>query len=212
MSILNWTFEPSRVAVITDTLGTNVPDNTPLAYLTKVWPLPHAGMMICGIGWAPPAIRFWQALYWECGDAIDIAETVREGSKVMRKTASECAAKFGYLESSVIAFGWDRGQGRMLGYRFDSGMDFAPVEIPYGRSLHPPLQDAPQDWYEIAMAQQAEARRSDPACRVNIGGDVFLHEMTAIEGVGHPRLEITHLGGLAHYQEDLELMRERQAA
>ena len=59
MTIQNWVLTAEGAAIYCDTLATGGAENSPSAFMSKAWIVPHRSIMIAAMDWAYPA----QTLY-----------------------------------------------------------------------------------------------------------------------------------------------------
>lgn len=186
MSSLLFYTDAHEVIVATDTL-LHYPDGGAPGYSSKSFAFPHIKMIVAGTGSAALFNR-WIGLVNEQGIALDVDAINVHTPKVLQSLWGELNAEFPSIHqqtATIYHFGFSDKTGKIHGFVYRSGSNFASEWLAYGLGVKPSLADMtgidlssfPSCALEIMRAQALqEGQKSDN--RVYIGGSVQINHMT----------------------------------
>jgi hypothetical protein len=187
MTIVNFSVTPTRALVAVDTLGGN---KVHRQHINKLFPLPHANLLVCGRGSAALIAR----VSGVCGLAIDLDDAKRKLTRLIPNMY-----RFVWLLSKVMLvppgafsggqeiylFGWSEEAGEMQAVRFMKASSLAPwvvdddIEESQAPGLHGQddltLSDPQQMWH-AAGQQVRQSALEHPGWP--IGGRLIVAELT----------------------------------
>lgn len=191
MTALVWSLQANEVVILSDTLMTTG-DGEPAAFVQKIHPLPHLGVVFSGRGdgelitLLAPYISY-RMLARGYDTLVELVPDM-----LRQKSASLWAEIEGELPgtTSIFMWGWSESAGRICGTAFRSGSGFAPEPMQDGTVTapgidNPALMNAMHGdnpfaaMIDIMREQYREARASPMESRCQIGGDIMVQVMTA---------------------------------
>lgn len=193
MTALVWSLQPNELVVLADTLMTTG-DGEPAAFVQKIHPLAHLGVVISGRG--DGELITLLASYIGYRMLARGYDTLLELVPDMLRQKS--TALWGELDgdppgtTSVFMWGWSAGAGRICGTAFRSGSGFEPEAMQDGTVTAPGIDnpelmaamhgEAPlRAMVDIMREQYREARATPSASRCHIGGDIMVQVMSATD-------------------------------
>jgi len=193
MTALVWSLQATELVVLADTLMTTG-DGRPAAFVQKIHPLPHLGIVISGRGDGELIALLasyigYRMLARGYDTLIDfVPDMLRE------KASSLWAGLDGDPPgtTSVFLWGWSAKAQRICGSAFRSGSDFEPEAMQDGTVTAPGVDDLnlmaamkgdnPLKAMVDLMREQYRQARAEPfGARCHIGGDIMIQVMTAAE-------------------------------
>ncbi|WP_449440956.1 hypothetical protein [Pseudomonas migulae] len=186
MSSLIFYTDANEVIVATDTL-LHYPDGASPGYSSKAFAFPHIKMIVAGTGSAALFNR-WIGLVNEQGFALEVDAVDVHTPEALQSLWRELNAQFPALlkqTATIYHFGFSDKTGKIHGYVYRSGPNFASEWLAYGLGVKPNLVDMtgidlssfPNCAVEIMRAQVLqESQKSED--RVYIGGSVQINHMT----------------------------------
>jgi hypothetical protein len=172
----------------------------PLTPCSKIWPLPHLGMALCGTG-LTQFLLAWHEEIQTVITARDIGELDAVTPRSLLRVATSLS-KAGQHDSAVYHFGWHPADRRMCGFEYRLANGFASTRLPFrGMTVSPPSPNVTAIWErsegdlsdESLAALMTEQKRLDDngqfATRVGIGNE--MHVLRILKG-GTQCLKVAH--------------------
>lgn len=186
MSALNWIYQESEVHLACDTLvATDAGE--PMAFATKIFPIPHARTLIAGTGLAQllGQAAFTVATSSVCRHVVDVDRGLgHELWPLWNRIAVPGTAP----SSTIYVFGWDETRRRMRAYAYRSSSGFESEELSEGVGTKPPfplgertIEPFEDFMVELVLAQRLAEETKPAGERVGIGGEVVMAHLTEHE-------------------------------
>lgn len=150
MTVLNFLLTDEAVYLLIDTLLSDPDDLSPVAFSTKIHPLPHLQALICGTGHAQ-AIAEWVA-------TVNLTLPVRDAAHLDQFAPMELRKLFARhpkedigereITTTLYHFGFNERAGRFVGFAYRSADDFRSEPLAQGFGLKP-APDWPVDGRKI---------------------------------------------------------------
>jgi hypothetical protein len=186
MSALIFVIQPEVVYLACDTLALDSDTREPRSFTTKLYYLPHLGLVMCGTGLAK-VILDWFVTMNSALLAKDMDHVDEFASALLRGLYSKAIDEFGQGAGSVTIyhFGYSGQFGQMIARIYRSERDFVPEHLTTGIGVKPapksgvcqPISIVPDDFISIIseLAQEDAARPKSE--RVGVGGEVLFCEL-----------------------------------
>lgn len=194
MSLVNFSVQPDRILVAVDSIGGNSKFRM---HVSKMFPIPHANMLVCGRG----SMAFLARVTQVCGLLSGIDEARKffpdELPKLLRYVRTEAIlhailslGRFGGFDLSIFdaqeiyVFGWSDEDGEFTALQFQKHAgarrftledDLAEGVAPKLEREFPPL-DSPETMMRVAGEQVRNAMRE--GANIPIGGRLVVAELT----------------------------------
>lgn len=205
MSLVNFSVQPDRVLVAVDTIGGT---RKIKIHVNKLFPITHAGMVVCGRG----SMAFLAKVVYLCGLLSGIDEAQEFLPRVMhwllRLTRLQAVLLgqfrarevFGLQE--VYVLGWSERRGEMVALEFKNARGrsrFEPCDDKIEELIAPSLEegfpalDSVEAMRSVAAKQVRKAMQDDPT--IPIGGRLMIADLTREKLTVHcaGEIEIDHL-------------------
>ncbi len=203
MTIQNWALSDTYAGIFCDTIATGGSENSPSAFMSKAWVIPHLSIMIAATDWAYPAQTLYSHLAMGYGPS-DLDELPSFATAMLSSAADALPDNHvNYPGSATGVFAWDATVNRLKGWIFPRICDFAAVAMSDNfRMVAPKVNERIEaDWLKIALEQQEQDRRKPARHRDNIGGSFIGYEMTTNPEGLPPQITITNFGQFPHYDD-----------
>ncbi len=198
MTALNFVLRRDFLSLISDTLCTIGPQNTPCFYTSKVHALPHLNGAFAMMGQGVFALNCLKALMTkiiarDVDEADpDIPELYRELWQRHVEVCSDQGLNMMGAKATVCHFGWVPSEGRVVGIEYKAENEFMSARIPDGCWLHPDTVPGItvrnlEDLVRITKKQKKIDDALPPEKRAGIGGD-FHHLYLTKDGIGIERV------------------------
>lgn len=172
MTALNWLLKEDKCVIAADTLAF-IQDNQPKQFVSKILPLPHLNMVICGTGNSELIIRYYMAIQLHV-----IARDMYSLNSIAKNLLLQLNKDYSEEETSkIFHFGYSEINDRFEGYMFQSAESFSIEKIAFGFGVHPALpfelveniaNNAYNDDYYFTQLISEQKRKAV----VSIGGEI----------------------------------------
>lgn len=158
MSLLIVTQEEDAVELLSDSLVVYGPDNVPVGYQYKVWPIPQLNMVIAATGTGDVAMMWKAHVEWlaDGGHVRDIEDLNAHATIALRTIENDLAGKVDDAgTTSIYHYGFPTGSSRLVSYTYSSfkGKQFEPVRFEGGRFM---VKPGPQTFNMYAAETKEE--------------------------------------------------------
>jgi hypothetical protein len=181
MTALIYILQENQVYVAMDTLCLRSDNGKPLAFTSKIFPLPHLNGLMCGTGILDFIVN-WSAHVKTSIIAKDVDQLSIYSPSSLRKLWD----KFHFDEeqtSTIYYFGYSSKDERYKGFAFRSTSNFDLEELSYSIGIKPPLKNVndnteikelPLDVIRIISEQKKQDDLLPFKQRLGIGGEIQL--------------------------------------
>lgn len=193
VTVLNFLLTDDAVYVVTDSLLSDADDLSPLAFTTKVYPLPHLQALICGTGHAQRIIE-WVATVNITLLATNVVHLDRLAPAALRQLFARYPKEQSAgrdITTTLYHFGFDDREQRFAGFAYRSADDFQSERLQEGFGFKPApdwpidgkkITKLPQEFIAIARKQKLQDEATMMPERVGVGGQLLFHAMQRIPG------------------------------
>jgi|SRR2546422_3945743 len=200
MTALIFILTPEAVHIALDSLALQPVTGRPFLHVTKLFPLPHLGSVMCGTG-AMFVVLDWFVFI----ERQILANGLRLLDELAPRVLPGIGKEHGLSESmtaTIYHFGYLQDEQRFAGFAYRSNNGFKSERLEYGLGMKPPHEDLMNlgaQWVSdegVAqgfdrMMEQMKARDDSltPEKRVGIGGEIhqisLLSKTTYLVHVSH---------------------------
>ncbi len=188
MSALIFVLKPDQVLIAMDTLAVAPDTKAPLQFVSKVFPVPHLGGVICGTGAFPVVLDWFNfVLTRVVGRDILILD---EFAPTILQEIGERHGLSERVTATIYHFGYLEKEGRFAGFAYRSERRFESQRLEYGLGMKPPHDDLLQVGAEkvfndglpkafVDLMEQQKKRDEDQPeeARVGIGGEIHFVQL-----------------------------------
>jgi hypothetical protein len=175
MTALNFLLEPDRVCIATDTLALSLGGRSH-KFATKIFPLPHLQLIICGTGLLQLATD-WYLFVQTSAVVRSIIGLNKFAPAILRELWARHPEASG-TSGTIYHFGFDEEAGYFRGFAFRSSNDFEEEELQQNAFgvkppvLMPEIKTLPDGFIELVSRQREEDLRRPVQERIGVGGEV----------------------------------------
>lgn len=183
VSALVFAIEPENIYLATDTLCLSAETKAPCFFTTKMYFLPHLGMVMVGTGLAN-AVSEWFLRLNAGLIARNMDHVDQYAPRMLSELFDDARTKFGSTAGTVTIyhFGYSQRAGRMLAYIYRSESAFRSEILedsvgvkpaPNGGQAEIVVREVPRDFVTIINGLRQEDLARSNADRIGIGGEVL---------------------------------------
>lgn len=222
MSALNFIFAREAVYIAADTLLVRHPDKQPLQFTSKIFPVPHLDMVICGTGLQLPLLRWFAHLIMErvatgVEDINGFAQDTLQGIHYESLPPSSANG----LSATIYQFAFAEQLNEFTAFAYRSENNFRPEQFGECFAMKPQLPseimatlnldtsnfDLVTDFTALISAQRTYDESRPFGDRVGIGGDIQVCMMQKAR-MGRPvSIQLVRVHRFADFHQQLATMR-----
>ena len=181
MTALNYYISKEEILLAMDSLALESSTKDPLLFVSKMFPLPHLRLIICGTGCLQFVID-WFSFIQTSILAKDINELDKFSSNILRDISLKYFDMMDDFKTTIYHFGYLENSDTHTGFKYSAEDNFISTPLNYSVGIKPPIsaivegtaeiKSLPEDFISIMHEQRQDDNSLPKEERVGIGGEI----------------------------------------